>query len=277
MFKRTLTRCSVLALVVMFAAGAANAYHIDNFDISQTYKSARALYRVLGDTTLGPDAAVYSAASVTLQWPTQFGGQDVSALQDSLLLQFMMYPGHDADSAITTILDHPVHWAEGTLLPVDTVPDGDMVRVLDFSLDIATVGYCDNFIVYRADYYSNEGGVHPNFFIQYLNYDICNNRVLSFNDIFAPGNDDELLKIVGTALCDRYYADDFRELTRKTDIYTDELFVSRDIYLTGDQIVFNYDPYDIAPWAVGVVEVPVNIRDLVPYLTPEAKTLYHLQ
>jgi len=255
---------------------ATRAYTIDNFDIAEVYKTASVVYHCVGDTSLGSDVQLYTAAAVTIQWPTSFGGNDVSALQDSLLSLYFFHHDHDVDAAITSVMTHPLHYGEGTLVEVDTVPAGDDVLMLEATLDVATVGFCDRFIVYRGDYFINEGGVHPNYFSQYLNYDLRDNTVLQFNDIFVAGADTTLLPVITTALCDRFYVDNTTELVEKADIYVNELFVSRDVYLTGDQIIFSYDPYEIAPWSTGVVEVPVSIYDLADYLTPTVRSLYNL-
>jgi len=266
----------IMTLAALALVGNAAAFTTDEFMTAETYKSARAQYHVVGDTTWGSDVDVYTLAAVTLQWPTRFGDNDVTALQDSLLTQFFFHHDVDVDAAIASVMTHPLHYGEGTLEEVDEIPEGDSALVLEATLDVSTVGFCDRFIVYRADYYINEGGVHPNYFSQYLNYDIRDNQVLDYNDIFVANCDSALLNIVTNALCDRYYVDNVDELVEKADIYVDELFVSRDVYLTGHQIIFSYDPYDIAPWSTGVVEVPVYIDDIADYLTPLVRSLYNL-
>jgi|GEM_PF-2309726 len=264
------------AACCLLAVPGGHAFTIDNFDITSVYKTASVVYKLVGDTSLGDDVDLYTAASVSMQWPTQFGDKDVTALQDSLLTQFFMHHDGDVDAAITSVMTHPLHYGEGNLVEVNTVPDSDNVLVLEATLNVGTVGFCDRFIVYRADYFINEGGVHPNYFSQYLNYDIRDNQVLDYNDIFVADSDSALLDIVTRALCDRYYVDSVDELVGKADIYTNELFVSRDVYLTGDQVIFSYDPYEIAPWSTGVVEVPVPIVDIEQWLTPTVRSLYDL-
>jgi len=232
------------------------------------------MYHCLGDTTLGSDVDVYSVSNVTIEWPTRFGDNDVSALQDTLLRQVFLTHDTDVDAAIDQLSAHPLHDGEGTLIAVDSIPEGDNVLVLERNVSVSSVGFCDRFIVYRADFYINEGGVHPNYFSQYINYDIRDNRVLDFNDIFVANADSALLQIVSDAMLQRFYATSLDELSSKADIYVDELFVSRDVYLTGNQIVFSYDPYEVAPWSTGVVEVPVYVDDLWDYLTPVVRSLY---
>jgi len=175
----------IMTLAALALVGNAAAFTTDEFMTAETYKSARAQYHVVGDTTWGSDVDVYTLAAVTLQWPTRFGDNDVTALQDSLLTQFFFHHDVDVDAAIASVMTHPLHYGEGTLEEVDEIPEGDSALVLEATLDVSTVGFCDRFIVYRADYYINEGGVHPNYFSQYLNYDIRDNQVLDYNDIFV--------------------------------------------------------------------------------------------
>ena len=97
--------------------------------------------------------------------------------------------------------------------------------------------------------------------------------MLMFNDIFAPGNEDGLLEVLTQALLDKFYASSVEDLARKTDIYADRLFASRDVYLTGEEVVFHYNPYDIAPWSAGEIDVAVPAVLLLDFLTPEALDL----
>ena len=71
-----------------------------------------------------------------------------------------------------------------------------------------------------------------------------------------------------------YYADSLTELAEKSGIFTDRIFLTHNVYLTGNNIVFYYNPYDIAPWAVGPIEVVVPYYNLEQYLTDEAQDLF---
>ncbi|MGN1246409.1 MAG: RsiV family protein [Muribaculaceae bacterium] len=248
---------------------------INNFIINETFKTASATYRCDGDTTFGADVAVYTTRSVSVQWPENFGATDISCLHDSLLSAVFDSKPAEIDAAIGEYLAHPIGFGDYKLSRVDSLPAGDYdtVRELWQKVRCHTVGFCESYIVYKIEHSEYQGGAHPSYSANFLNYDIAHNNVLDFNEIFMPGNDEIILDVVKASLCDQYYATSLDELAEKSGIFIDQIFLTHNVYLTDDSIVFYYNPYDIAPWAVGAVEVEVPRFNLDQYLTPAVREL----
>lgn len=275
--KRTFISALLIAGIVVSAISV--RAQISNFEMGEVYKTASSFYKVKGDTTFGRDVAVYTVADVSLQWPVKFGDNDVSALQDSLLSRAFGVKGVGADDAIKLFLSKPIGYGDYDLEVADpdaVVLDWDSTRLYSRNLTVSSIGFCEDFIVFKIDYDEYSGGAHPNYFCSYVNYDIHSNRTLFFNDIFEPGHDRQLLEIITQGLLDKYYATSLSDLEDKAGIFTEAIHVSSDVYITSASVVFHYNPYDIAPWASGVIDVEVPIYSLLDFLTPEVRSLYRV-
>lgn len=265
-----LTMAAIVAAVAMSASAALPA--VDNFEISEVYKTSAMNFKVAD----GQGGNVYVSTRVSMQWPTKFGNNDIKALQDSLIGCAFNGRFGSPDEAIADFVSHPAGYTDYAMKAVDEIPDDSTLQVWQQCLDVWTVGFCDRYIVYRLDYLVDYGGAHPNRYSRFLNYDIANNSVLNFSDIFRPGTDSTLLAAVHHALQLKYFAPDDSTLAANSGIFPDQLTVSRNVLLDGDGITFHYNPYDIAPWSAGAISVTIPAWVLSRELSPRVRELYGL-
>ena len=264
-----------LALSLAVAAlSLTSAAKVENFEVNQVFKTGQSVFHILDQNA---EQDTYTMASVALQWPLRFGDNDLTALQDSLLMLTFGETGNP-DEVIENYLQHPQGYGDKVLDLIDDLPAEAVgqAMVLSNSVSVSSVGFCERYIVYKVDNYEYSGGAHPNLYSHFLNYDIKNNRVLDFNDIFVENSEEALLKIVTQHLLGNYFAESLEELGEKSGIFTDQIFVSRNVFLIGDSIIFHYNPYDIAPWSEGIISVKVPVYELRRLLTPEVRELYNL-
>lgn len=260
------------------ASDSANGGDIDNYDIYEQFKTASAAYICVGDTTFGKDVTVYTTASVSVQWPRRFGDANVSALQDTILAHTFVTPKASVDSCIVEFISRPLGYGEYVLDKVDFAPVAyaDSVRVLSTNTSVKSVGFCENYVVFKVEHDEYAGGAHPSYFASFINYDLKNQRVATFNSIFKENVDEALLEVLKQTLMANYYSTTLDEVAEKSGIFVNDLFLTHEIYLTGEDVVFFYNPYDIGPWAIGTVEVPVNITLLTDYLSDYGLQLFGL-
>lgn len=273
--RTSLIATAAIAAIAMASCGekqAESSADISNFEISETYKTAWATYLRVDDSTFGDNVQVYSQAAISIQWPNKYGDNDISCLQDSLIANVFGFTGVSIDQAISDYVAQPLGYGDFELLKVED-PDPEGVTLLQ-SVSVHTVGFCERYIVYKITEFENNGGAHPVYASKFLNYDIRRNQVLEFSDIFVADSEQALLDAITAELLDMYFSADLEELEEKSGIFTDQIFLTDNIYITGSDIVFFYNPYDIAPWAVGAIEVPLHEYDLEDILTPEAKALF---
>ena len=102
-------------------------------------------------------------------------------------------------------------------------------------------------------------------------YDLKTGRVLGKSDMFIAGSEGKLLEIVKQQL-----AEDLKTPVDKLSeagIFVDQLNNIGEPYLNGESVVFHYNPYDIAPYYMGSIDVSVWASTIQQYLTPEVKAL----
>ncbi|MDE6490558.1 MAG: RsiV family protein, partial [Muribaculaceae bacterium] len=92
----------------------------------------------------------------------------------------------------------------------------------------------------------------------YINYSITCNRVLTADNIFRQDAHDEVLQAVNNAA-----RRDF-----EGQLSVDTIPDYSVIRISDNDIYFVYQPYEIASYARGVVEIPVGIYELVDALSP---------
>ncbi|MDR0970852.1 MAG: DUF3298 and DUF4163 domain-containing protein [Bacteroidales bacterium] len=126
----------------------------------------------------------------------------------------------------------------------------------------------NNFCSYA--FYSSHflGGAHGLYGVTYINYDIKARKTLRFSDIFdnskidGPTFKDMLLKqlLLQEAVIN---VSDLNLLDK------DAFFVTDNIYLTQNDIVFVYNVYEIRPYSSGITYLKVPYVKLTPYLNKD--------
>lgn len=94
--------------------------------------------------------------------------------------------------------------------------------------------------------------------LTYLNFD--GNGLISLEKLFGD-RQDVLEKAVFKALLDKEGVKNAEGLKEKS-YFPDQFKVSEDFYVNRDSIVFVYDPYEIAAYSNGIVEVAVPLKTL---------------
>ncbi len=133
----------------------------------------------------------------------------------------------------------------------------------------------ERYSVYLSENYEYLGGAHGGISgAGYLTYGKTDgSRITGFIDSSKAGEMQDILR----AGIVRYFADAGQEITE--DEVVEYLFVEDGIiplpslepYPSEDGLVFIYQQYEIAPYAMGMPQFTVSFQDLKPYLTEEAR------
>lgn len=131
-----------------------------------------------------------------------------------------------------------------------------------YSIKGRCLGIHDNIINYIIENDTYEGGAHGLFTQTLLNIDCCTGREIRLSDIFIENFEtvlteqltERLAKNVGAA-----NVDDLKEwgYTALNDMYPTENFM-----LGKDSIIFLYNPYEIAPYALGIIRVALGLDEI---------------
>ncbi len=245
---------------------------IEEFEIGQIIKSADRNYRFImaEDTT-------YVDIYTTIQWPTRLGGADITVLQDSLLR--ICYPdtsGLAVDAAIKAYLDDTMMFVDmaddGKVERVDSIPDGDEVRSYFSSVSAAATEITEDMATYQVTYASYLGGAHPYTSIYPFTYDLENSRVLTLGDILTQEGVDSIMPVIKNALA-RQLEVPVEQLGR-AGIFMSQFDKPGKPYILGTVLYFHYNPYEIAPYSAGMIDVPVYPYELRSWLKPDVKKLF---
>lgn len=112
-----------------------------------------------------------------------------------------------------------------------------------------------NYIMYIEEY---SGGAHPYSYNTVLNFNPSTGEEILLDDIFKPGYEEELVKIIKETL----EAEATDEESKAKIENTGDLYVSGNYILDKEQITFIYNKYDISYYAAGDIIVNVNYDKL---------------
>lgn len=111
--------------------------------------------------------------------------------------------------------------------------------------------------VYHAylDYY--EGGAHGISQHLTMNFEQSTGRQFTLVDIFVPDYEQRLNYILQKALCEYASASNLNELKNQGYLYSMDIFPSENFIFGEDAITFIYNPYEIAPYDKGCIELKI--------------------
>lgn len=110
------------------------------------------------------------------------------------------------------------------------------------------------------DYY--EGGAHGIDQHLTINFDHDTGRQLMLADIFVPGYDQQLSASLQKALCSYAGVKNLKELKNQGYLNAMDMFPSENFVLGEEAITFIYNPYEIAPYEKGSIELTLDYSDL---------------
>ena len=108
------------------------------------------------------------------------------------------------------------------------------------------------------------GGAHGNYSTQVITYNTRTGRQLRFEDVFRPGTDAQLSRVLDRAVRLTMGIEDDEPLDKALSVA--HMPVTHNMYLTSGGAVFVYSPYEIASFGQGEVHVFVPLAELKPFM-----------
>ncbi len=138
---------------------------------------------------------------------------------------------------------------------MESDPEMKIVLRYEENLKIYPVNEIDSIITYARDLYLYQGGAHGLETRMYTMYDMRNGEKLRFEDIVAAQDIMSLTKKLHDA-ADKMRADG--KMPAEDGIFNNTLIEpTNNFYITDSSYVFRYNPYDIAPYAYGGIEIAI--------------------
>lgn len=140
------------------------------------------------------------------------------------------------------------------------------------------VDYIDSLVIsvrkHLAEYYA--GAVHGNYGTGFYNIDRRTKTLLRESDYFVEDYAAQLTKILQRRLLIGYKVKTLEELEEKEGISAMDLTPNDNCSIGPKGLTYIYNPYEIAPYAVGQVTIFVPYEDLQPILRPGSMLSHYL-
>lgn len=208
--------------------------------------------------------SVYFVTSYSFVWPETMGGQNLDVLQDSLRSLAFGSAGSSFAEASGAFLASGLEPADAdtviSRVPVPIAEARDAERAGMSSVSSRVVWLSPELMVMGVDSYGYYyGAAHGYKTTRYLNYSLRTDSVLTAGNLFKRSDSETILEAVKRSAL---------ESCPESAVDTALITGYENFRLTDSDVVFVYQPYEIAPYAMGVVEIPVSVYDLFGNFTP---------
>lgn len=245
----------------------------DTADNSMTFttRSGSGTFTLKGTARIfGQDSDIVYSDSVSLLIPQSLRGDVSSELLDSITSIALGETGLPIGQAIE-------RWIETSAKATGYIPVADdNARAADIAqgFDYVFGTVCNltpDLLVYRIRIESYEAGAaHGMTATRYLNYSIDKGELLTLRRLFT----NEGISKLPARIAEQAKATE--DVLGPTDITAlpanDNFYIS-----SADEIIFAYQPYEVASFAQGQINVSFYPYELIDYLTPEAIAMFGLE
>jgi Protein of unknown function (DUF3298) len=101
------------------------------------------------------------------------------------------------------------------------------------------------------------GGAHPNSWSKHWIVNKKSGNILNYEDIFHDNADQKLKALLDKAILKQFKVNNLNDI-----LFSKDYPVSKDIFLRKNGVVFQYDPYEIAPYSTGPIEIFIPYRKI---------------
>lgn len=131
-----------------------------------------------------------------------------------------------------------------------------------YNITTETKGGREGISVYTAiiDYY--EGGAHGINQKLIMNFDNKTGKLLTLSDIFVAGFEQNLNSLLLEKLMVKADVDNIDKLHEKGYLYSMDMFAPENFSIDEESITFVYNPYEIAPYDKGMIELTLDYDEL---------------
>ncbi len=159
-----------------------------------------------------------------------------------------------------------VEWYEEFVSMIDSIPTIEYEYGLYFSFetgfDIKLLS--NNYFSVVLNHYEFTGGAHGHFYSMGYTFDLSTGELLSLDKIIKPNSVNQLIRICEQKILEMYAAKSLSD----AGLFEDQLDLTldQDYYLLPDALVFQFDPYEIAPYSMGNIEVALPFYEIKEHI-----------
>ncbi|QRX63802.1 DUF3298 domain-containing protein [Dysgonomonadaceae bacterium zrk40] len=148
--------------------------------------------------------------------------------------------------------------------------DGEMPVWYWHTLDIRNelLHVSDSLMSYSVSYSDYEGGAHGSHRVTYTNIDLNRLTTLSEEDLFLPGYYRPLTEKIVVQLMKDNEVTEPDSLQMKGFFTVEDIQPNNNFWLSDSAIHYAFNQYEIAPYAMGVIDVTIPYSELTELLSP---------
>ena len=132
----------------------------------------------------------------------------------------------------------------------------------------------EQMITYQITVSTYLGGAHPTTSIHPITFDLSDSRVLTLDNLLKAGARDSIMPIIASALARQLDVTPSR--LHRAGIFVDQLTYPGTPYIYNNVLYFHYNPYEIAPYSSGMIDVAIYPYEVEHLITPEARSLFDI-
>lgn len=207
---------------------------------------------------------------------TADNGEKAQLINNALISKLLNRSGeNDSQSAVTKFADEYTETYKKTMLPLYNQDRNDTAKIAwyEYHYVIETTTqpgtpYTTSYLA-TVDYY--EGGAHGINQLITFNFDNTTGKLITLADVFAPGYESQLKSTLLKALKSKTGLNSMNELKDAGYLYSMDMFPSENFILNEETITFVYNPYEIAPYALGSIELIITYSEVSKILNASFK------
>ena len=207
---------------------------------------------------------------------TAENGEKAKVINETLMARLLNKPGEkDLQIAAEKFTEDYTTSYKNTMLPLYNQDRADTSKIAwyeyHYLIEATTQQGTANTLSYLAtiDYY--EGGAHGINQLITFNFDIATGKLITLADVFAPGYETQLKNCLLKALKSKTGLNSINELKDEGYLYSMDMFASENFILNNETITFVYNPYEIAPYALGSIELVITYSEVSQILNSSFK------
>ena len=268
---RNLPASLLISSTLILSVGSCTTQHVQD-DQSITFSNIKITksYSLNGSAkSFAADNDLIFTDSVSILIPSNIGNVDIKPLQDSILKIAFDTIGDNHTALIDKYLvdkisDFGFETTECEISSHPYISDGFEIitgMIVNLSPDILVYCVSNESMMPRA--------AHGMTVKNYINFIPDNGKILSLNDIFTPDGLTELPDIIAKRAAEQI------AILGPTEV--NKLPENGNFYISPSaEIVFVYQPYEIASFAQGIIEISFYPYELVSYMTSYATHYFRL-
>jgi hypothetical protein len=133
----------------------------------------------------------------------------------------------------------------------------------EYSVRTCSQSKVKNVLTYIAEVYTFGGGAHGISQTIVKNFDVKSGRLLSLNDFFRDGYEEDLKDIITEKIAKKFGVKDLDALASEKSIFADKhVYVPNNFIPADDKITFIYCSDEIAPHSFGEIRIDIDKSDI---------------